>query len=112
MAKKQPYYIQFNHGKPVWLAGLYDVWQQGGSPLYSYAILTENSNAFMTDYHHRMPITIPSQYAAQWISPLSNKTDVNACLYRGYPENAMHATPLAPPKSKKEGPSQLSLPME
>ena len=44
-SKKQPYYINFGEGGLMRMAGLYDCWYQAeGEPMYSYTILTTDSN--------------------------------------------------------------------
>lgn len=43
------------------MAGLYNVWQNDGTIIYSYSIITMNSNNTLDWLHHRMPAILDSQ---------------------------------------------------
>ncbi|CAG7833793.1 unnamed protein product [Allacma fusca] len=57
--------------KILMMAGLYDVWNNpDGEPVYSYSIITMESNDTLSWLHHRMPAIIetPEQLHA-WLNP-------------------------------------------
>lgn len=50
-------------------AGLWDKWQQADKIIFTCTLLTKDSNDFMRDIHHRMPIILPKDKEEQWIKP-------------------------------------------
>ena len=49
-------------------AGLWDRWQHNDEVLFTCTILTKDSNPFMRNIHHRMPIILPKDQEEAWIS--------------------------------------------
>jgi putative SOS response-associated peptidase YedK len=68
---KQPYFV---HGKsggvPLYMAGLYDVWEGGvNGPMHSYTILTTEVSKQLDWLHDRMPVLLPTSAAVtQWLA--------------------------------------------
>ncbi len=48
-------------------AGLWDRWQKDDEILFTCTILTKESNPFMQNIHHRMPIILPKNKEEAWI---------------------------------------------
>lgn len=54
----------------LYLAGLYSVWSGGGgAPVYSYTVLTRQSNSTLSWLHHRMPCFLEQHQLAAWLCP-------------------------------------------
>lgn len=45
----------------LYMAGLYDVWQDGNTIIYSYSVITMNSSNTFDWLHHRMPAILETQ---------------------------------------------------
>lgn len=60
----QPYYIQLPEQQPMAFAGL---WAKNGD-LVTYTILTKPADGMIAGLHHRMPVTITPDQAAQWFA--------------------------------------------
>lgn len=69
----QPYRIQVEDRELFAFAGLWDRWQQGDKVIFTCTVLTRESNAFMQNIHHRMPIILPKDKEEEWIRPEMNR---------------------------------------
>jgi len=97
--RKQPYYIQQKESEfPFMLfAGLYDCWRnEAGEELYTYTILTMNSNKSLRWIHHRMPVCISTRTQLEaWLNP-GDKNSYQKCLMEMKPSEVSfkwHAVP-------------------
>jgi len=66
---KHPRRIQLADRELFTFAGLWDKWQKGNQVLFTYTLLTKDSNDFMKEIHHRMPIILPKDREDEWIHP-------------------------------------------
>jgi putative SOS response-associated peptidase YedK len=66
---KQPKRIHLEDRDLFAFAGLWDKWTDGEEVLFTCAILTRESNPFMANIHHRMPIILPKDKEEEWIQP-------------------------------------------
>ncbi len=64
---KIPQRIQLENRALFAFAGLWDKWQQDNKTLFTCTLLTTDSNEFMKDIHHRMPIILPQDKEDIWI---------------------------------------------
>lgn len=64
---KEAQRIQVKDRKLFAFAGLWDKWQKQGETLFTCTILTTDSNPFMRNIHHRMPIVLPKDKEDEWI---------------------------------------------
>ncbi len=62
--KKLPIRILMKDESAMVMAGIWEVWSKGSSPVYSYSIITCAPNREMVPIHDRMPVVFP--YADQW----------------------------------------------
>ncbi|MBP2258514.1 SOS response-associated peptidase [Virgibacillus alimentarius] len=67
--EKQPKRIQLANHRLFAFAGLWDRWQRDEKELFTCTILTKDSNHFMKEIHHRMPIILPKDKEDAWIHP-------------------------------------------
>lgn len=67
---KTPYFISLASGEPFALAGLWEDWQDknSGESLQTTTLITIAANDFMQPLHHRMPVILQPETAAEWLS--------------------------------------------
>lgn len=94
---KQPVYIRLKSQKPFAVAGLWEVWQSKDmdEPLKSCTIITCPPNALLEEIHHRMPVILPADAYAQWLSPDEQPVDALQPLLTPYPGEEMEAYPVS-----------------
>ncbi|KAF6144267.1 hypothetical protein GIB67_024494 [Kingdonia uniflora] len=95
-SKKQPYYIHFNHGKPLVLAALYDSWRNSQEEaLYTFTILTTSCSSVLQWLHDRMPVILGDQNSIDlWLNgSSSSKFDT---LLKPYEESDLVWYPVTP----------------
>jgi len=82
---KQPYYFTRADGRPLALAGLWEVWRGGpaerggaagdaGDPgerpaLRTCTVITTAAGPDMGDIHHRMPVVLEPEVLDEWLDP-------------------------------------------
>jgi putative SOS response-associated peptidase YedK len=69
------HFLNIEHRPLFSLAGIYDIWQEpvSGHEVYTYAIITTNSNSTIKPMSDRMPVILRQQDEELW---LSNKTPI------------------------------------
>lgn len=67
---KQPFYISNEDGSLLSMAGLYEEWAnpQTGEVVTTVSILTRESVGEIAKVHHRMPVLLPKDRWATWLS--------------------------------------------
>lgn len=67
---KTPLYIKLKDGAPFAFAGLWDRWENTDfdETILSCTIITCQPNALMADIHNRMPVILPADKYADWLS--------------------------------------------
>lgn len=70
---KQPFFISNQDGSLLPMAGLYETWvnPQTGKELISLSIITRESTGQIAKIHHRMPVILPKDRWATWLSAKS-----------------------------------------
>ena len=69
---KQPYYFSRKDGKPLMLAGIWEIAEYKGDSRVAFAILTDEPNELVASYHDRMPLALADDKVATWLD-LSNE---------------------------------------
>jgi putative SOS response-associated peptidase YedK len=79
---KQPYYFSRKDGKPMMLAGIWEIAEYKGDTRVAFAILTDQPNELVASYHDRMPLALADDKVETWLD-LSNESplDGNLLLY-------------------------------
>jgi putative SOS response-associated peptidase YedK len=73
---KQPYHFHLGN-KLFAFAGLWTTWQPpDGQAVDSFAIITTEANDVVKPIHDRMPLVVPAERYADWLSPLLNPSVV------------------------------------
>lgn len=68
-APKQPYYIQLEGVETFAFAGLWNSFEKDGIVHRHASIITTEPNEFMRPIHNRMPVVLPQESYADWLSP-------------------------------------------
>ena len=67
--RKQPFIIERVDQQPFVLAGLWERWSKGDSPLETFAIITTEPNALLEPIHDRMPVILDAGDFDRWLDP-------------------------------------------
>jgi putative SOS response-associated peptidase YedK len=94
---KQPVYIRLKSEKPFALAGLWEIWQTKDieEPVRSCTIITCPPNTFLEEIHHRMPVILPQDAYAEWLSPDERSANTLQSLLIPYSDEEMEAYPVS-----------------
>jgi putative SOS response-associated peptidase YedK len=96
-AGKQPWYISSNNEPWLALAGLFEAWRPDeASPwLLSCSVITTEPNALMAPIHDRMPVIVPPEHWAAWLSREVLEPSAIVPHLRPYPAERMRAWPVS-----------------
>ena len=64
---RRPWHIRLADRELFCFAGLWECWDKGDEPLYSFSILTCNPNDTVARVHNRMPVVLPAQAESEWL---------------------------------------------
>ncbi len=93
---KQPYFVRHREGKPLALAGLWELWQGAdGSELQTCTIITTEPNATVRPLHDRMAVILPEQAYDLWLDPNLHQPERLLPLLRPAPDDALIAYPVS-----------------
>jgi putative SOS response-associated peptidase YedK len=81
-----PWYITPPDGRPIAMAGIWRVWDKGGSPVATCAIITCPANRTIGRLHHRMPVVVAPEDWPLWLGEAGHGA---ARLMRPAPEEAL-----------------------
>ncbi|MCM3718578.1 SOS response-associated peptidase [Fictibacillus phosphorivorans] len=95
-SKKQPYQFTLEGNEPFAFAGIWSRWNKGtvgrSDEIISCSIITKESNSFMGNYHHRMPVMLRPEEGELWLERETKKDLLLMMLHENNPELA--ATPV------------------
>jgi putative SOS response-associated peptidase YedK len=92
-AAKQPYFVHRAGRAPFAFGGLWERWKgPDGLWVISFAILTTRPNPLIAPIHDRMPVVIPPDAYARWLSPDELPPDAIADLLAPWPVAGWEAT--------------------
>lgn len=66
--KKVPYYLCYSDRRPFFLGGLWDSWNGPDGEVPTFAILTQPPVESIAHIHDRMPVIVPPEHYAAWLS--------------------------------------------
>jgi putative SOS response-associated peptidase YedK len=66
--RKQPWYFHPAQGKLLALGGIWEHWTDGAAHLDSFAIVTTSANELIEPLHDRMPLILPPEAHATWLT--------------------------------------------
>jgi putative SOS response-associated peptidase YedK len=94
--RKVPMYIRMESRRPFALAGLWETWRDpSGEVVPTCTILTTSPNPFMAAYHDRMPVILPRDRLAQWLSPEPKEASDLAPLLCAWTGEDLEAHPVS-----------------
>ncbi len=104
---KQPFWIHQPDRIPMGFAGLWECWDRGSEPLFTFTILTTEASPDVAGIHKRMPVIIPPADAALWLDHTAEAVDLDALLkpYEGDLEVVAVSTRVNSPAN--DGPELL-----
>jgi putative SOS response-associated peptidase YedK len=76
---KQPYYFSRKDGKPLMLAGIWEISEYKGDSRVAFAILTDEPNELVASYHDRMPLSLADDKVDVWLD-LANESPLGGDL--------------------------------
>jgi len=106
---KQPWWVTLPDGEPFAFAGLWSTWRAGDGlePLRTVAIVTTRAGERLAGVHDRMPVMLPRDAEAAWISRETSPDDLLAlCVPRE--RTAMRAVGPAVNDARYDGPECLA----
>jgi putative SOS response-associated peptidase YedK len=83
---KLPWAIRRTDGRPMAMAGLWEVWWDreapgGTDPVRTCTIVTTRANDALSDIHQRMPVVLGSDAVNRWLDPtLQDRAELQALL--------------------------------
>jgi putative SOS response-associated peptidase YedK len=99
--RKQPYEIRRKDKQPLFFAGLWESWEQGGEIIDSCTIITTDANEMMKPLHDRMPVIIPYDQANRWLDPDIQLGKQVRDLLKPAPEGELEAEAIDSERLKK-----------
>ena len=78
--QKLPYYIEPEDDAGFAFAGLWDRWEGGGDVVESCTIITAAAPESMQHIHHRIPVHLTTEQAAQWVSQTTSIDTLNTLM--------------------------------
>jgi len=94
---KAPFHIHRKDGRPFAIAGLWEEWQgpNGEPPLRTCALVTTEANALMRPLHDRMPVLLPQDAQALWLTPGEVKAETLTPLLVPYALDDLEAVEVS-----------------
>jgi putative SOS response-associated peptidase YedK len=96
--RKQPFFIRRRDGKPMALAGLWEVWKPRDDPdadwLRSTTIITGEPNELVARLHDRMPVILPEDTWDTWLDRDNEDVESLMGLLVPYPVDLLEAYPV------------------
>jgi putative SOS response-associated peptidase YedK len=83
---KLPWAVRRTDGRPMAMAGLWEVWWDreapgGTDPVRTCTIVTTRANDALSDIHQRMPVVLGSDAVNRWLDPtLQDRAELQALL--------------------------------
>jgi putative SOS response-associated peptidase YedK len=87
---KIPYYLYLKGHKLFAMAGLYDIWQDNENKLYTFTIITTESNNIVEPIHNRMPAVLVKKDENVWLDKDTDDSKLKNLL-KPYNKNDMQA---------------------
>ncbi len=95
--RKTPKYFQVKAGRPFAFAGLWETWTSPDKQqICSCTIITTRANELVEKIHDRMPVILPPESYALWLSPGELAAEQALPLLQPYPAKHMTVVSVSP----------------
>jgi putative SOS response-associated peptidase YedK len=92
---KVPYWIRMADERPFGFAGIWERWDRGGEPLFTFTVLTTDANDLLRPIHDRMPVILGDARGWElWLDPKTSQEEA-ATLLAPYPAEEMQLHPVS-----------------
>jgi len=80
-----PFFFHLTGNRDFALAGLWDRWEKGSSPLETCTIITTDASPRAATVHHRMPVVLNPDRAVEWVNASTSESRLFELMepYRG-----------------------------
>jgi putative SOS response-associated peptidase YedK len=113
--KKLPYRVTMKDNDLFAFAGLWDEWKRPdtGQEFKTFSIITTETNGLTREFHERMPVILPRESEALWLSSEESDPEKLLPLLKPFPADRMTLYPVstAVNKATNKG-SELIVPFE
>ncbi len=93
--KKIPYSFYMKSGQPFVFAGLYETWiAPDKKQVNTCTIITTEANRLVSPIHDRMPVIVPMDKTAVWLSPAGKEPSGLSDILKPYPPELMECRPV------------------
>ncbi len=94
---KRPFYVTTNNVDIFTVAGLWEKWisKSTGDPVFTFTILTQEPNDFMSNIHDRMPAILLPEQEQTWLD-MSLSPQEALKIIEPYPDEWMQAVEVGP----------------
>jgi len=87
---KQPFFVRLLTSELMAFAGLFEHWvSPEGEDVYSYTIVTTESNTLIQPLHERMPVILPPEQYDYWLDPNNDNLEGLQNLLQPFPMEQM-----------------------
>jgi putative SOS response-associated peptidase YedK len=87
---KLPFFISLKNKEPFAFAGLWDQWKdETGKPVFSFTILTTDSNDLLRSIHDRMPVILDPKNEPAWLDTEFRDSKTLKKMLTSYPSEKM-----------------------
>ena len=94
--QRRPHYFTLQGQQPFAIAALWETWQgPHGEELDGCALLTTQANAVVAPVHARMPVILPPEAFAAWLTPGEVPPQHLQSLLKPFPAEAMQGWPVS-----------------
>jgi putative SOS response-associated peptidase YedK len=100
--RKQPFFITGTAGRPLAMAGLYEIWHDPALPredptawLWTVTVVTTDAGVDVAEIHDRMPVVLPPEGIDRWLTPDLADPGQLADLLRPAPAGTLQAVPVS-----------------
>ena len=89
--EKTPFYVRTLDQDILGFAGIYEKWTSADNKkvIYSYTIITCESNTLLQPLHERMPVILERNNFEAWLDPVNSETDKLMKMLNPYPTERM-----------------------
>lgn len=92
---KQPYLFHFEDDRPFALAGLWERWSKGESPVETCTIITTTPSPLSAAIHDRMPAILDDAAIDAWLNPQTTDATEITQLIRPFEDPAFVIDPVS-----------------